>query len=478
MSKRNYLGDDGKFKPALLADAILAKNKFITIRQTDKIKWYDAENGYYCDRAESIIAEFVKEDLGDEYTSRIKNEVIANIMALTYIEQEELDKNKNLINMPNGVYSVKDKVLLEHRPEYYFTSVMPYKYNKEAKADEILNFLWSVSNHRFDMFFSLLEHIAWTLMPRNKFQKMALLWGEGSNGKGTYLILVKNFAGKDNCASANLEQLTNQRFHVAGLYGKKVNLAGDINHNEPLENTAILKQLRGEDTLTGEFKNGQPFQFVFDGKCFFAANKFPKTTDDTYGFNRSFSILKFEAQFTDENGAIDEDIISKITQESQLSGLFNIAVEILEILNKNTKFTFAYTPEEIRQIYKEKSDSAAWFIEQKLCYDPNGELFKVELQEIYKQFCKDNRLITESEKAFKNALDNSGIRYGEGQKELRRFWKGLAFKKMEQQEQEPEKEQIPTNYQDFIRFYQNKTKSVTQITALTAYFSFVEYPKN
>ena len=112
MSKREYLGDDGKFKPALLADALLRTTKFATIRETEEILWYNEHLGIWETNGQAVVGRLAKADLGEDYSGRIKGEVIANIMALTYISRKDLNATEGLYPMKNGVYSLKEKKLL------------------------------------------------------------------------------------------------------------------------------------------------------------------------------------------------------------------------------------------------------------------------------------------------------------------------------------------------------------------------------
>lgn len=61
MSKREYLGDDGKFKPALLADALLKKTKFITTRETEEILWYNEHLGIWETNGQAVIGRLARQ---------------------------------------------------------------------------------------------------------------------------------------------------------------------------------------------------------------------------------------------------------------------------------------------------------------------------------------------------------------------------------------------------------------------------------
>ena len=129
--------------------------------------------------------------------------------------------------------------------------------------------------------------------------------------------------------------------------------------------------------MTVEHKNKRAFQIVWTGKCFFNANKFPKTTDDTMAFYRSWQIQQFSNVFNTELGNVDTRIKNKLVTEKELAGLFNVVVDFfLPILLGREGFTFSQKVGEIEEIYKRRSDSAKVFIEDMLIADSNGQAFK------------------------------------------------------------------------------------------------------
>ena len=60
--------------------------------------------------------------------------------------------------------------------------------------------------------------------------KAVILVGEKSNGKSTFLHVVKNMLGDKNIASLDLKEL-GDRFKTAELFGKLANIGDDIGMN-------------------------------------------------------------------------------------------------------------------------------------------------------------------------------------------------------------------------------------------------------
>ena len=67
----------------------------------------------------------------------------------------------------------------------------------------------------------------------------------------------------------------------------------------------MLKLLTGGDTISGEFKGRDPFDFVNTAKIIIATNGLPVTTDRSEGFYRRWCLIEFKNKFCDGKDIID-----------------------------------------------------------------------------------------------------------------------------------------------------------------------------
>ena len=72
------------------------------------------------------------------------------------------------------------------------------------------------------------------LIPTAKLQKCLFLIGEGSNGKGVFLMTLQNILGPKNCSSLEMAEFFD-RFKVARLRGKLVNISSDVETSQVLD---------------------------------------------------------------------------------------------------------------------------------------------------------------------------------------------------------------------------------------------------
>ena len=372
--------ENGRFVPKLLAEEIMSENHFITMMDNEVIYVY--KDGFYQPYGEVLIKKICKEKLQKEYRKNRATEVIDYIKASTYVKRRE--EPPNLIPLKNGILDLDKMELKPHSPEYMFFNKLPVKYDPNAKCPNIDKFHREITGSKEDV--QILEEVIGFCLYREYFIAMALmLVGEGSNGKSTWLNLVKTFLGFENVSSRGLQELEENRFAKADLHHKLANIYADL-PDKALQRTGTFKMLTGRDPITAERKFQNSFQFVNYAKLLFSANKVPEAYDDTDAFFRRWIIIKFPNQFVGDKE--DSNILKKLTTEEELSGLLNKALKALKRLLKKGRFSYSKTIEEIREDYIRKSSPISAFIMDCLELDSDAFIVKKELYSLFAEYCR------------------------------------------------------------------------------------------
>jgi len=392
---RRYF-EDGRFIPALLAEEIMKIEQFLTDRITDEIYVY--LDGVYKPIGESVITEYCQRALGKEFRKNRAAEVIAYIRASTYGFFYEPDPS--FINLRNGILDLKTGELLHHSPSFKFLSKIPVIYDPKAECPNILEFLDQVTGNPEDRE-TLIEFTGYCLWRGYPIQKALMLVGEGNNGKSTFLNLVREFLGRDNVSCVSLQDIVEQRFAIANLYGKLANIYADL-PDRALRQTGMFKMLTGGDAITAEKKFKNPFTFTNYAKLMFSCNRLPMSLDDTDAFFRRWLIVVFPNQF--EGDKADPNILRKLTTHDELSGLLNLALERLKRLLERNRFTISPTTEELREEYMRKSNPIGAFMTECVKADPEGVIVKKELYSLFCEYCRRNKLPAVNQDTFFKAV--------------------------------------------------------------------------
>jgi phage/plasmid-associated DNA primase len=237
--------------------------------------------------------------------------------------------------------------------------------------------------------------------------------------------------GKANISDVSLQQLCDNRFMPAKLYGKMANLGGDLPAID-ISDTATFKGLTGGDRMTVENKYGQPFEFDNRAKLVFSTNKLPKTPDDSYAFYSRWILIVFRHVFDVQQGTGDEGLDKKLQSPEELSGMLNIALDGLQRLKANGwKFSYSKTAEDVELLYKRMSDPIVAFLIDACEENFDAYIEKAEFYNAFKEYSQKNAIKPISPKKFWSGLkDQSEIPVSDYRPDnfSPRYVKGVALK--------------------------------------------------
>lgn len=370
-----------------LAELILNEYdyNFITLKDTKEIYYYN--DGRYHRKGETKIRTLSEEYMKELSSKHGKNEVEDHIRDKKYMNREIFNAPVHLINLKNGVYNLKTKKLNDHNPKHYFINEIPVEYKKNADCPKIKKFISEVIEEKNIP--CLQEFIGYCLYRDYPIQKAFMFLGAGKNGKSTAINLITEFLGRENISNKELQKLTYDKFAKSKLFGKLLNAAADIS-SSGLEQTGVFKELTGGDYVDADKKFLESIEFKNYAKLMFSANTLPKAKDDSYAFYRRWVLINFPNTFKGKN--CDPHILEKITTPDELSGLFNWALEGLERLLENNRFSYDKSTEEIREQYKTLSDPVFAFVQKYITTQSTGFLTKNEVYTKYCEWCKKHDL--------------------------------------------------------------------------------------
>jgi putative DNA primase/helicase len=272
--------DGNRFNPKRLTWAILNLKSIVTIRDTGEVYIYHPETGVYRPNGETIICELANRLLGKSSRPSYVRQTLDTVKYETYKDREQVVPPKNLLAVSNGVLDIDTQQLYPFSPDYYFLNALPIRFDPEADCPQFKKFLREVVSP-LDILV-LQEYSGYLLEAGYPHHKVLILYGEGRNGKTTFLIVLIKFLGQVNISSVALQDFK-QRFSAADLFGKRANICDDLSDKD-VEQTGMFKKLTGESPVRGERKFKDAFVFINEAKMIFAANKIPRSRDNTYAY--------------------------------------------------------------------------------------------------------------------------------------------------------------------------------------------------
>lgn len=290
------------------------------------------------------------------------------------------DPLERLMNFRDTMLDWRTGELVDHDPVYGSTIQLGTIWDPEAHCPNFDGFLADVMH---DDYVALAwEMIGYLMLSGNPQHVAFLLYGSGGNGKSTLLDIVSTLLGRQNLASESLDDLNNNRFRTASLFGKIANVAGDIDATYQ-ENTATFKRLTGEDEITGEHKNMAPFKFTNWAVPLFSANEFPGSVDITDGYLRRWLILHFHKRIP-ESKKIDRKVLMELF-EAELPGIARKGVEALRVLMERGHFAPLGEAAKGQEEFAEAIDQVRQWISSG---DPSGgPAVQTSLDDLYRAYC-------------------------------------------------------------------------------------------
>lgn len=310
---------------------------------------------------------------------RIEQAMIRHIPTLRAAQRKEVHSYLNILDVENvrpsdaelilfrnGVLDIQTGEMKENSPDYIITNKINYDYNPNAYsqlADDTLN---KMACNDKDIRMLLEELIGATLYRSNHLAggKAFILTGEKSNGKSTFLHVIRNLLGRENYSTLDLNKL-GDRFMTAELAGKLANIGDDID-NEFIKDTGVFKKLVTGDELPAERKGQDPFQFESFSKLIFSANSIPRlgSGKDFGALMRRILIIPFNAKFDKSDGDYNPFIRRDLTKQDSIEYFIKIGIEgLIRVLGKN-EFTHSDAVFKEIKAYEKESNPIISYLEE------------------------------------------------------------------------------------------------------------------
>lgn len=353
---------DGKFHHHLFGDLLNSKLTPVTIDGT----MYIYNRGFYevADRE----AERGMIDLMPSIKRNQRTEVLEYMKLVTMKFRDEIPENPYVVNLLNTRLDIRTNEQLPFTPMAYDFNKIPVNYDPTAYDEDLDKMLDKVFCGDAEIRKLFEEFVGYLFLGNNKYGKMILLVGDGSNGKSTILDLLKTLIGDSNYETLALNEI-GDKFKTADLENKMLNIGDDID-NDMIRMTGVLKKAVTGEEMQVERKNEHPFKLRNKAKLMFSANEIPYIQDKTYGMERRLIIIPMNARFTPDDDDFDPFIEDKIKTPKALSYLLNLGLKAFQRVLKTNEFT---TPKEVTmELFKYKirsSHTLTWIRDQRISLD-------------------------------------------------------------------------------------------------------------
>lgn len=290
----------------------------------------------------------------------------------------------NMIAFRNGLYDVYTDEFVPFTHDHVITNKIEWDYNPQAywdATDEVLN---NIAVNDPDIRSLLEEMIGYCLFRRNELGKAFILTGSGSNGKSTFLNMLKTMLGRRNLSVLDLKKL-GDRFSTVMLFGKLANIGDDIS-DEFVTDAAEFKKIVTGETIDAEQKGQPKFDFEPYVKLIFSANNIPRIGKgrDSSAILRRLVIVPFNAKFDDKNPNFKPFIGDSLKGQESMEYLIQLGIQGLKRVLINRKFTSSQKVQDELQEYEETNNPILGFFKE--CQNEEFVIENEPTNNVYKKY--------------------------------------------------------------------------------------------
>lgn len=340
-------------------------------------------DGIYTGTREDIEAEMIKHISN---LSQARRREVMSYIDIS-IREDTAVADAKYIAFKNGIYNLDTDEIIDFSPNIVITNKIPFNYNKDAQSELVDKTLNKLSINDKTIRKLLEESIGYTFYRRNELRKAFILIGDKSNGKSTYLDMIRTLLGHNNIASLDLKEL-GERFKTAELVGKLANIGDDIG-DDFISNPAVFKKVVSGDRLNVEKKGSNPFEFDNYSKMLFSANNIPRIKDKSGAVISRLIIIPFEAKMSKDDQDFDPFIKYKLRQEECMEYMIKLGIDALKDVLKKSSFTTCDKVQRELEEYEENNNPILMFFKDidksEVENQPTKEVYRK-----YNEFCLHN----------------------------------------------------------------------------------------
>lgn len=369
------------------------KNDNYVYVKNGRLYMYDI--GYYSDNVINLEKRMIK--YIPELTKQQRREVIEYIKL---IATEPQNSSPYHIVCQNGLLDIRDEELHAYNPKIFISNKINAKYDEYAYDESVDMTIDKICKGNKELRMLLEEMVGYCLTTTTKFQKAFILYGDGANGKSTFLDMLISLLGDENVSSLSLKEL-NHNFKLAEITSKMANIGDDIS-DEHMTDSSIFKKLVTGEEITVDKKNEQPYKIRNYAKMVFAANNIPSTYDKSSGMMRRLSIIPFSAVFKKTDPDYDPFIIDKLTSPLARSYLLNLGLTGIRRVYENNGFTEPDAVKRIVEEYEKENNNVLQFLDNIVIEGKDSKT----VYDDYKFWCVDSGVMNYRIRKFNSEVRN------------------------------------------------------------------------
>ncbi len=385
-----------------LADILMERYRFAVIE--NNLYYWNEPLGYFVglvgEKADIFIRQCIPEEYKGLITFRVSEEITQWLKTKDQLQvsESQLNKRKDYVAFTNCIVRICDLSIHRHSPDYYFTSAVNTEYPMfQTTGNTFEKFMQQVTGGSRLKYLRLQELFGYVISEIREVKAIPFLLGPKDSGKSIVLKILEHMIGQEFFTNLSFDEL-NQPSFLCQLFGKKLNACGEVSEIA-LNRLDNFKKLSGGDYVMARFLYGQAFKFINKSVLLFAGNDLPtiRGIDKSNAFSQRLVMFPFNFPVPKERQ--DIHLVDKLLKEMPYIGKWSL-IGLKRLCQNNFQFTTCDEIEEIAREYSEQNNSVKSFISTCCILDHELRTHNNVLESAYRDYCRDNGVIEESDKVF------------------------------------------------------------------------------
>ena len=396
-------------------------------KETTRIMLDEGKNNTDDDQRQRLI----KHALASENCSRLKAMIdLAATEQEAVLHQSELDRNRDLLSIANGVLNLKNSEFRLGKREDYLTKKSNVVLTKSINTCPVwLRFLEKVMGGVPELIKYLQRAMGYSLTGHTSEQCLFFLYGTGANGKTTFLTVMQELMG-DYCMAIDPETIMlnsnsgGATPELARLMGARVVISNEIEEGKRLAENRI-KQMTGGDTMIARHLYREPFEFRPEFKIFMAGNHKPAIKGTDHAIWRRIHLVPFTVTIPEEEK--DPQLTEKL--KAELPGILQWTVKGAKEWHRQG----LNPPNQVKAAvadYRDEMDTLGHWLEERCTFDSKCKTESSTLYQSYHAWCGVNGHFPQSQTRLGTALGDRGLKKT---KVGKISWEGIGLKTLQMQ---------------------------------------------
>lgn len=342
----------GKDDEPAVADYLMTKHKIVNY--LDNI-YFHQDGDYINDMAR--LRRLVFNEVGLQ-----KTRYVEEIVKQMEYRAPLVDTNKTFdIKFQNGILRDGKFIEIDYQEFTPFNIDIAY-YEDAEPVQEVDDYINLLTNQDASYRDRLLEILAHSLIVDKEFKRMMgkffIFVGDGGNGKGTLLTIIRKILNNKNCTGLSITNMSDERYFTT-MQGKLVNLGDDI-QDEAINHEQMkhLKNISTCDFVSTRELFKQSREVELTTTLIFTSNHVLKSFEKGESYKRRVDWLPMYTKPTKKDGKF----ITKLTTPAALEYWIRLMVEGYKRLYENEKFTDCQLVTKFNQDYHAENNSVLQYL--------------------------------------------------------------------------------------------------------------------